>query len=88
MNLKQTFTLVEIAGEYMAVPTDGSDDFKGIVRLNTSGAEVFRGLQNGLDKDQLVERLMSEYEELDSDTAKKAVEIVTSSLMAQGLLEV
>lgn len=87
MKLKSTYTLVEMAGEYVAVPVGGTDDFKGIVRLNTSGAEVFRGLQDGLNENQLAERLMSEYDGLDLETAKKAVKIVTSGLMAQGLLE-
>jgi hypothetical protein len=41
--------LAELAGEYVAVPlNEGS--FRGVVKLNESGAEVFRGLTEGEDR--------------------------------------
>ena len=49
MKIKDSFTLAELAGEYVAVPlNEGS--FRGVVKLNESGAEVFRGLTEGEDR--------------------------------------
>lgn len=87
MKLKSNYTLTGLAGEYVAVPMDGDDGFHGLVKLNESGAEVFRGLSEGEDKEQLIQRLMAKYEGLDAGTAEKAVQIVLDELKAAGLTE-
>ena len=87
MKLKKNFTLTGLNGEYVAVPMDGTDDFRGIVKLNESGAEVFQALSEGLDHDQAVVRLMGKYQGLDRETADKAVETVIKKLRDAGLYE-
>ena len=87
MKLKKNFTLAGLAGEYVAVPLGGADDFKGIVKLNESGAEVFRAMTEGLDAEQIAQRLMEKYSDLDIETARKAVAVVVDKLSAAGLLE-
>ena len=87
MKLKNQFTLAELGGEIVAVPLDGMQDFHGIVKLNDSGAEVFRGLSDGENKEQLVARLMAKYEGLDAETAEKAVLSVLEALKDAGLTE-
>ena len=86
MKLKKNFTLAGLGNDYVAVPLDGADDFHGIVKLNESGAEVFRGLTEGQDAEQLARRLMDKYEGLDQETANKAVAIVLDQLKKKGLL--
>ena len=86
MKLKNNFTLTGLAGEYVAVPLDGGSDFHGIVKLNESGAEVFRGMQEGQDEAQIARRLMEKFE-IDMETAEKAVRIVVDELSAAGLME-
>ena len=86
MKLKNNYTLTGLAGEYVAVPLDGGSDFHGIVKLNESGAEVFRGMQEGQDEAQIARRLMEKFE-IDMETAKKAVRIVVDELSAAGLME-
>ena len=87
MRLKGTFTLTGLAGEYVAVPLDGGDSFHGIVKLNESGAEVFRGLCEGLDQTEIARRLMEKYPGLDAATADKAVNVVIEQLKKSGLLD-
>ena len=87
MKLKQNFTLTGLAGEYVAVPTDEKNSFHGLVKLNESGAEVFRGLSEGENEEQLALRLMKKYEGLDRATANKAVAVVIEKLAAAGLME-
>ena len=86
MKLKNNYTLTGLAGEYVAVPLDGGSDFHGIVKLNESGAEVFRGMQEGQDEAQIARRLMEKFE-IDMETAEKAVRIVVDELSAAGLME-
>ena len=86
MKIKDSFTLAELAGEYVAVPlNEGS--FRGVVKLNESGAEVFRGLTEGEGRQQLVQRLMKKYEGLDAETAETAVDTVLQTLKDAGLAE-
>ena len=87
MKLKSTFTLAELGGETVAVPLIETKDFHGIVKLNESGAEVFRGLIEGENREQLAARLMNRYEGLDAETAKQAVSAVLDTLKDAGLLE-
>ena len=71
----------------MAVPTDEKNSFHGLVKLNGSGAEVFRGLSEGENEEQLALRLMKKYGGLDRATADKAVAVVLEKLNAAGLME-
>ena len=86
MKLKNNFALTELSGEYVAVALDNPDDFHGIIKLNESGAEVFRLLSEGNSEAQIVEKMMEKYR-LDRDTAQKATAIVLDSLRQAGLLE-
>ncbi|MBP5462420.1 MAG: PqqD family protein [Lachnospiraceae bacterium] len=87
MKLKGNYTLAELAGEYVAVPMDPSNDFHGVVKLNASGAEVFRALNDGKDEEQCIGVLMEKFNGLDRETAKTAVEIVLKELRDNKLLE-
>lgn len=88
MKLKSNYTLTGLAGEYVAVPMDhNTEGFHGVVKLNATGADVFRSLNEGLDEEQCVERLMEKYSGLDRDTAKEAVKIVLKELKDNGLIE-
>lgn len=87
MKLKSRFSLAELGGETMAVPLDETENFRGVLKLNESGAEVFRGLMEGEDTQQLVQRLMKKYEGLDAETAEKAVDTVLQTLKDAGLAE-
>ena len=87
MKLKSRFSLAELGGETMAVPLDETENFRGVLKLNESGAEVFRGLMEGEDRQQLVQRLMKKYEGLDAETAEKAVDTVLQTLKDAGLAE-
>jgi len=87
MKLNYNFTLTGLGGEYVAVPLDGGDDFHGIVKLNESGAEVFRGLSEGQDEKQIARRLMEKYPGLDTATADKAVSVVIEQLREAGLTD-
>ena len=87
MKLKHSFVLTELIGDYVAVSMDSSSDFHGVVKLNASGAEVFRALSDGLNEEQCVDRLMDKFSGLNRETAQAAVNIVLKELRDNGLLE-
>ena len=63
MKLKQNFVLREVAGEYIVIPVTGMDDkFKGIMTLNETGAFIWRGIEAGKEKTEIVADLCEEYE--------------------------
>lgn len=87
MKLKNNFTLTGLGNEYVAVPLDGAENFHGIVKLNESGAEVFRGLSEGQNPKQIAQRLMEKYPGLDEATADKAVGVVIDRLKTASLID-
>lgn len=74
MRIKDEFVLQELIDEYIVVPVgDESDRLHGIIRLNDTGAFLWKLLsQNDKTEDALVNALVDEYR-IDIDTAKKDV---------------
>ena len=66
MKIIDGFMLREIAGEYVAVPSG-----EAALTLNETGAEVFRRLQEGTDREALLAALAADYDvprpELEAD---------------------
>lgn len=72
MKIIDGFMLREIAGEYVAVPSgEAAQVFNGLLTLNETGAEVFRRLQEGTDREALLAALAADYDvprpELEAD---------------------
>ena len=87
MKLNDQYTVTKLADEYVAVPLTNKGKFRGVIKLNESGAEVFQGLIEGQQEEQLVQRLMSKYPTLDSETAGTAVSQVICAMKQAGVLE-
>ena len=87
MQLIDTFILTELADEYIAVPLNKSGEFRGVIKLNESGAEIFQGLTEGQDEEALARRLMKKYPEMDPAHAGAAVRQVTDDLKKAGVLK-
>ncbi|MED9969241.1 MAG: PqqD family protein [Ruminococcus sp.] len=63
MKIKDNFILRKVADSYVVVPVGKQTlDFNGIINLNETGAFLFGLLQNGADRDELVEKMLEEYE--------------------------
>ena len=87
MKLKEGWVLTEMDGDYIVVPTKASaESFSGIVRLNETGKDIWQGLEEGLEEDALVEKLLGLYDGVDRDRARQAVRNVVAKLKQEGLL--
>lgn len=63
MKIKDGFILRKVGIQYVVAATGkASENFNGMMRLNESGAFAFRLLQEGISEDELVKRLVAEYE--------------------------
>lgn len=63
MNVKREFVLREIAGDLLLVPTGKTAlDLNGMLTLNEVGAEIWRMLPDVKDEEEIVQRLLRDYE--------------------------
>ena len=63
MKIKKDFILRQVADSYVVVPVGKlSLDFNGIINLNGTGAFLFGLLQEGAEREELIEKLLDEYD--------------------------
>lgn len=85
MKLKDGFMLREIAGTWIVVPIGQRVvEFNGLMTLSESGALLWKKLEKGADKDELIEAVLAEYE-IDRDTAEGDVVEFISLISEKGL---
>ena len=84
-NLKD-WTLTELAGKYVAVPTGDAAAFRGIVRLNESGRDIWEGLAAGLTDEQIAQKLVSAYADLTEEKALAEVKKVVDLLRTERVI--
>ena len=80
MKIKDGFILRKVGTQYVAAATGkASENFNGIIRLNESGAFVFRQLQEGATAEELAARLLEEYD-VDEAAARQNVDHFLAAL--------
>ena len=63
MKIKKDFILRKVAASYVVVPVGKLTlDFNGIINLNETGAFLFELLQEGAEKEDLLRKLLEEYD--------------------------
>ena len=86
MKLKPDFQIVQMANDYMLVPTgDQIDSFNGTVILNEVSAFILNQLKEDLEKEELVERLVMEFD-VESATAREDVDAAVEKMKQIGIL--
>lgn len=87
MKIKNGFVLREAAGSFIIVPTGNARlDFNGMITFNSTGALIWRALEEGLDKADTAKRIADVYS-VDVETALNDTEEFYSKLREAGLLE-
>lgn len=87
MKIKDDFLLRNISGSYVVVPIgDAVVDFSGLINLNESGAFLFQKLQEGADRQQLVDALLDEYD-VTENVASADVDKFITKLKDSGIIE-
>ena len=87
MKIKEGFILRKVGIQYVVAATGkASENFNGMMRLNESGAFAFRLLQEGITKDELVRRIVAEYD-VGEEAARRDVENFLAALDEANALE-
>ena len=87
MRVKDGFILRKVGIQYVVAATGkASENFNGMMRLNESGAFAFRLLQEGITKDELVRRIVAEYD-VGEEAARRDVENFLAALDEANALE-
>lgn len=74
MKIKEGFIMRQVAGENVVIPSGDNLDMNMMITLNDSGAFLWNKLQEEITVDELVAAVVAEYPDVDSATAKIAVE--------------
>lgn len=87
MKIKKGFVIQEVAGQWVAVATgSAAKDFSGIVKLNATAAHVWKGLEQGLTRDEIVAGMVEAYD-IDEQTAGEDVDALCQQLMQAGIAQ-
>lgn len=88
MKIKEGFVLREVMGQSVAVPVgENSKQFHGMIKLNATGAEIWKDLEKGLTKEQIAQRIADEYESVELEEALLKVEQFLKKLQDAGITE-
>ncbi len=83
MKLDGTYTLREVAGETVVIPTDDVSA-NILIMLNPSGKVLWELLEKGAKMNELTAALTKEYE-IDGETAQKDAEAFIEYLRSRGV---
>ena len=87
MKIKDNFILRKDADSYVVVPVGKLTlDFNGIITLNETGAFLFELLQKGADREELIDRLLAEYD-VTPERAAADVDVFLEKVKASDVLE-
>ena len=87
MKLKGEFVLREIAGETILVPVGRTAlAFNGIITLNQTGIEIWKGLQEEKSREEILAALLEQFE-VAADAATEDLDAFLVTLRAQDLIE-
>ncbi|MBP3435040.1 MAG: PqqD family protein [Clostridia bacterium] len=86
MKIKEGFVLRNICGEYVVVAVGRQTlDFKGLIKLNDTGAFLWEQLQKDCTEEELLVAMRAEYD-VDVATAQADIKAFVDSLQAAELL--
>ena len=87
MKIKKEYVLRQVADTWVVLPLgDAAVDFSGMLTLNGSGAMLWRVLEQGASREELVAALLDEYE-VSRQQAMADVDAFLNKLLQAGCLE-
>ncbi len=85
MKIKNGLLLKEVAGNFVVVPV-GNISFNAMLTLNETGYLLWKKLEEGAEKEDLVNLLLSEYD-ITNEIAESDVTAFIEKLEKAGILE-
>ena len=85
MKLKDGFLLRSVAGQPVVLPAGADVDFNDMITLNDTGCTLWKRLEQGAEREELIRALLDEYE-VDETTAGTAADAFVQRLKELDLL--
>ena len=86
MKIKNGYLLREVAGENVVIAVgEAAKEFKGMIRLNPTGAFLWKLLESDTDESAMLAAMLDKYD-IDEDTAKRDIAAFVSSVKGAGLI--
>ena len=87
MKIKEGFILREVADSFIVVAIgDAVKSFNGVINLNETSALLWKTLEKGAEKEDLVNALLNNYE-VERELAETDVEAFITKLTEAGLIK-
>lgn len=87
MKLKYQFVINQVAGDTVAVSVGNNDGrFNGYIKLNETGAFIFKKLKNDTTRDDIINALLAEYPDATPTAAADSVDELIDKLEKADLL--
>ena len=86
MKIKDGFILREVAGSFIVVAVGSAvKDFNGIINLNETGAFLWKILESGATKEELLKKMLEEYD-VNEETARQDIDAFINKLQEAKLV--
>lgn len=86
MRIKKGFVLREVAGQNMVIATgEASKDFHGMIKLNSTGKEIWQGMQEGLSEAEIANGLQEKYQ-IDGEKALEDTREFIGKMLEMGFV--
>lgn len=87
MKLKYEFVINNVAGETVAVSVGDNDGrFNGYIKLNETGAFIFKMLKNDVAREEIIAAVCREYPNATQEEAAESVDMLIEQLCKAELL--
>ncbi|MBQ7011375.1 MAG: PqqD family protein [Clostridia bacterium] len=87
MKIKSGYLMREVAGENIVIAVgEAAKNFKGMIRLNPTGAFLWRLLEEGTDEAAMLAAMLDTYE-TDEETAKRDIAAFVNAIKGAGLID-
>lgn len=89
MRIKDGFVTREVMGMTVAVPVgERAEQFRGMVKLNDSGALIWDAIARGLTEEEIARELVDTYSQVDYEKALQDTRKVIGQLKEAGIVEI
>lgn len=88
MKIKEGYVMRTVMGETVVVPVgETSEKFHGMIKLNQTGADIWKGVADGLTEEEIAKSLMEKYEDVDFETAMRGTQKIVEMMKSEGIIE-
>jgi hypothetical protein len=86
MTIKDGMVLTKLGDSYAVVSSGEDSDFHGIIKMNKTGADIWKLIEEGFQESEIASILVKKYDGVDFDCALRDVNTIVEVLRKKGIL--